>query len=220
MARKRPTQDSRGHEFSSGDAVSRRQVNLPLRRAIEISLRSLVIRMARSFVTSVVVMLAIGFLVYMLSVDQVAAALRSGEMVSKPPEAQRMWIAAISLLVAVVGITNTLFMSVSERYREIGTMKCLGALNRFVVELFLLEALAMGTIGSAAGGLVGTLVAVASGMMEPSSVGGWAQLPWLLLGKNFLIGVGAGMGLTIVGSLFPAWRAALMAPAEAMRTEV
>jgi len=200
--------------------VSRRQVNLPFRRAVEISMRSLVIRLARSFVTSVVVLLAIGFLAYMLSVDLVIASLRSGELVVKPPEAQRYWIAAISLLVAVVGITNTLFMSVSERYREIGTMKCLGALDWFVVELFLLEALAMGAIGSAAGGLVGTLVAIVAGMLEPSSVGGWAQLPWLVMGKNILICVGSGMGLTIIGSLFPAWRASRMAPAEAMRTEV
>ena len=183
-------------------------------------MRSLVIRLARSFVTSVVVLLAIGFLAYMLSVDLVIASLRSGELVVKPPEAQRYWIAAISLLVAVVGITNTLFMSVSERYREIGTMKCLGALDWFVVELFLLEALAMGAIGSAAGGLVGTLVAIVAGMLEPSSVGGWAQLPWLVMGKNILICVGSGMGLTIIGSLFPAWRASRMAPAEAMRTEV
>lgn len=197
-----------------------RQINLPLKRAIEISMRSLVIRIARSFVTSVVVSLAIGFLAYMLSVDSVIDSLRSGELTVKPPEAQRLWIAGISMLVAVVGITNTLFMSVAERYREIGTMKCLGALNWFVVELFLLEALAMGAIGSLAGALIGTLVAIASGMLEPSSVGGWSSLPWGLMGINILKCVAAGMLLTIAGSLYPAWRASRMAPAEAMRTEV
>ena len=191
-----------------------------MKRAVEISMRILVIRMSRSFVTSVVVLLAVGFLAYMLSVDAAVDSLRSGELIVRPPAAQRMWVASISMLVAVVGITNTLFMSVAERYREIGTMKCLGALDRFVVELFLLEALAMGAIGSLAGALIGTAIAVVTALLEPASAGGWSSLPWLLIGKNVLICVGAGLLLTIAGSLYPAWRASRMAPAEAMRTEV
>src|SRR4051812_28360133 len=133
-----------------------RQINLPLRRAIEISLRSLSIRFWRSLVTSGVIFLAIAFFTYMISSELVTSRLEIGELVTKEAGPQRLWVATLSLIVAGIGILNTLLMSVAERYREIGTMKCLGALNRFVVELFLLEAMAMGTIGSGLGALFGS----------------------------------------------------------------
>jgi len=200
-------------------SVVTRQVNLPLRRAVEISIRSLRIRFWRSLVTSAVILLAIGFLVYMLSVEPVAARLVVGETLQREGRDQRIWVAIVSMIVAAVGITNTLHMTVAERYREIGTMKCLGALNRFVVELFLLESLALGAIGSLAGSIVGTVLATVPWMLrakELEAVG----LPWRDLGINLLIGTGVGMALTIVGALYPSLRAAQMAPAEAMRTEV
>ncbi len=198
-----------------------RQVNLPFIRAVEISLRSLKIRFWRSLVTSAVVFLAIAFLVYMLSVESVNAMLEReiGEVIVKTAHAQRIWVAIISLLVAVVGITNTLHMSVAERYREIGTMKCLGALDRFVVELFLLEALAMGAIGASVGSLLGTILATTPWVFRIKELAE-ATLPWATLGQNFLIGCVVGLFLTVVGSLYPAYRASRMVPAEAMRTEV
>jgi ABC-type lipoprotein release transport system permease subunit len=61
------------------------------------------------------------------------------------------WLVIMSLLVCAVGITNSMLMAVTERFREIGTMKCLGALDLFVVELFLLESGLMGVIAAAAG---------------------------------------------------------------------
>jgi len=204
-----------------GEAVAR-QINLPFVRAVEISLRSLKIRFWRSIVTSAVVLLAIAFLVFMLSAESVSKNMEVGEVLAetaKTAKAQRLWVAMISLLVAVVGITNTLHMSVAERYREIGTMKCLGALDRFVVELFMIEAVAMGTIGSAAGSIIGTLMAVMPWFFRAKEVAD-AALPWAAIGHNFLIGLGAGMLLTLIGSLYPAYRASKMAPAEAMRTEV
>ena len=196
-----------------------RQINLPFYRAVEISLRSLKIRFARSLVTSAVVALATGFLVYMLSVERVTARLEVGEVLVKSAHAQRVWVALISMLVAAVGITNTLYMSVAERYREIGTMKCLGALNRFVVELFLLESLALGAIGSAAGALIGTVLATVPWVFRAKDLAA-VGLPWSALGRYFLAGLGVGMVLTIVGALYPAFRAARMVPAAAMRTEV
>lgn len=201
-----------------GEAVAR-QINLPLVRAVEISLRSLKIRFWRSAVTSAVVFLAIAFLVFMLSTEPVNQNLEVGEVLVKTAQSQRLWVALISMIVAVVGITNTLHMSVAERYREIGTMKCLGALDRFVVELFMLEAVAMGTIGSAIGSVLGTLMAIMPWVFRGKDLAE-AVLPWAALGQNFLIGIVAGMVLTLVGSLYPAYRASRMAPAEAMRTEV
>lgn len=199
--------------------VVTRQVNLPFKRAIEISLRSLKIRFWRSLVTSIVVFLAIAFLVYMLSVEPVTARLEVGEVIQRAAKSQRIWVALVSMLVAAVGITNTLHMSVAERYREIGTMKCLGALDRFVVELFMLESLAMGAIGSAAGSILGTLLATGPWLLRSKDLA-QVTLPLDVLGTNFLVGIGVGMLLTLFGALYPAFRAARMAPAEAMRREV
>jgi hypothetical protein len=214
------TVSDRRHEGAESPlSVVTRQVNLPLRRAIEISVRSLRIRFWRSLVTSAVILLAIGFLVYMLSVDQVAAKLVVGENLQREGRDQRIWVAIVSMLVAAVGITNTLHMTVAERYREIGTMKCLGALNRFVVELFLIESLALGVVGSLAGALVGTILATVPWMLRAKELVD-VGLPWHALGTNLLIGTGVGMLLTIIGALYPSLRAAQMAPAEAMRTEV
>ena len=199
-----------------------RQVNLPFRRAVEISVRSLAIRSSRTLATAFVVAFAIWFFTLMLSDGVVSAALETGEVVSRATRAQQaqdLWVVIVSMLVAVVGIVNTLHMSVAERYREIGTMKCLGALDRFVVELFLLESLALGLVGSMAGALCGTLHATVPWLLRGKELVE-VHLPLAALGKNFLIGVGAGLLLTIVGSLYPAVRAAKMAPAEAMRTEV
>jgi putative ABC transport system permease protein len=196
-----------------------RQINLPFARAVEIAIRSLKIRFWRSMVTSAVVFLAIAFFVSMLSATPVQVLLEKGEIIDKASAAQNIWVAIVSLLVAVVGITNTLHMSVAERYREIGTMKCLGALNWFVVELFMLEAIAMGAIGSAVGSVIGTMLAIIPWLFrgkELVAVG----LPWGALGMNLALGLGVGLALTIIGSLYPAYRASRMVPAEAMRTEV
>jgi hypothetical protein len=196
-----------------------RQVNLPLRRAIEISIRSLRIRTTRTLATSAVVMFAIWFLTLMLCSKPIQAALEIGEVITKESQAQDLWVVIVSMLVAVVGITNTLHMSVAERYREIGTMKCLGALDWFVVELFLLESLALGAIGSIAGALFGMLHSLYPWLTRAKELA-HVGLPLRAILINFAIGVAAGLLLTIIGSLYPAFRAARMAPAEAMRTEV
>ena len=70
---------------------------------------------------------------------------------------KQLWLVSIGLLVAVIGITNAMLMSVTERFREIGTMKCLGALDRFIVEILLFESAFLGLIGSCIGCVVGTL---------------------------------------------------------------
>ncbi len=202
-------------------AEVKRQINLPLKRAVEISLRSLSIRIWRSLVTSGVIFLAIAFYTYMISSDLVAGRLELGEVLTKSASAgtQRAWVAFLSLLVAGIGIMNTLLMSVAERYREIGTMKCLGALDRFVVELFLLEALGMGAFGAGLGALFGGLLATLPWFLRPPELAA-VTLPLAPLALALLKGAGIGMLLTTFGAIYPAYRAAKMAPAEAMRTEV
>ena len=73
---------------------------------------------------------------------------------------QTNWLIGLALLVAFVGILNAMLMSVTERFREIGTMKCLGALDSFIVKLFLIESFFQGGAGTVAGHPLGLLLSI------------------------------------------------------------
>ena len=128
------------------------------------------------------------------------------------------WLAILALLVCLVGIANAMFMTVQERFREIGTMKCLGALDGFIVKLFLLESSALGLIGTLTGILVGMLLSSIRQLM----VYGWPTLTYFPGGNIVLAGALSaviGLILSIAAAIFPAQRAARMEPVEAMRVE-
>jgi len=129
------------------------------------------------------------------------------------------WLVAMSLLVCTVGITNSMLMAVTERFKEIGTMKCLGALDSFVVLLFMLESGMMGIVASALGWVLGfvSIVLVAGFTKGWDVVGNVEPLSVLL---TFLYAILAGLVLTIVATIFPAQRAAVMPAAMALRSEI
>lgn len=142
-----------------------------------------------------------------------------GTLSSDDEKIQTRWMVGLALLVSFVGILNAMLLSVTERFSEIGTMKCLGALNRLIVELFLLESFFQGVVGTLAGILVGVLLTVVDGLRTY----GWQAWSLINLGETMgAIGIAAvaGVLLTIAGALYPAWRAARMQPVLAMRTEV
>lgn len=215
--------------------VPGRRIVLPWSKALEIAVESLRVRFGRSLITSGSIALATAFFMDTLANQAVLGSLKSlgnaeiNFMLQRhgidledatPGIAPRdLWIIATSMVVCLVGVSNALLMSVTERIKEIGTMKCLGALNWFVVELFLLESLALGALGSLAGAVVGTALAIVPWLLRAKELAA-VGLPWRVMGLNLLIGVGVGMLLTVFGALYPALRAAQMAPAEAMRTEV
>ncbi|MBU0707340.1 ABC transporter permease [Patescibacteria group bacterium] len=131
-------------------------------------------------------------------------------------------IGSIALLVAAIGIINTMVMAIMERTREIGVMKAVGASRGTIKKLFTLEAGFIGIIGGAFGLLLGWglgLVAnmVAKRFMEDGnfSVESIIEMPlWLIfgvLGFTFLVGILSG--------LYPAARAAKLDPIDALRSE-
>jgi len=120
-------------------------------------------------------------------------------------------IAVIALVVGAIGIANIMLVSVTERTREIGIMKAVGARNRDVMELFLVEATLLGTGGALVGLPLG--LAVAWGAAQYAEVG-FALAPfWSALAV--LVGVLVG----VVAGLYPAWRAARVDPIDALRYE-
>ncbi|MBN1807539.1 MAG: hypothetical protein JW909_00610 [Planctomycetes bacterium] len=128
------------------------------------------------------------------------------------------WLIVMALLTCAVGIANAMLMSVAERFREIGTMKCLGALDSLVVKLFLLESGMLGLVGAGIGIVLGTAVAVAAAAIQ-FGVFGMRCFP---LGEGLkVVGLSmlSGLLLAVIGAVFPALLAGSMKPVDALRVD-
>jgi ABC-type antimicrobial peptide transport system permease subunit len=152
-----------------------------------------------------------------------AALMEQQGVPTKPEEIesakiQNRWLLGLALLVAFVGILNAMLMSVTERFREIGTMKCLGALDSFIVKLFLIESLFQGVVGTVLGVTLGLALSI---LLAAVTYGhyAFANLPWGQVLLSVVVSVIVGVGLTVAGAVYPAWQAARMHPVEAMRVE-
>jgi putative ABC transport system permease protein len=195
-----------------------KRVYLPFAKAVEIAVRNLRTRFGRSIITASGVMLGIAFLVSVQSGNIITNAATAGRGFTS--EAQSTWLVVMSLLVCAVGITNAMLMSVTERFREIGTMKCLGALDRYIVEMFLLEALFQGFAGSLIGCVIGFIASLFSQAFKYGFGRVFSTLPVLELLGSMGIALLVGSILSVLAAIYPAYRAAKMPPAVAMRMEV
>lgn len=198
-----------------------RQIQLPLRKALAISLQSIRIRFWRSMITAAGIFLGIAFLVSVLTTSLIQQHLPGtiDPEVAAAAKNRQVWLVIMSLLVCTVGIANSMLMSVTERFKEIGTMKCLGALDIFVVELFLLESAILGLLASSSGWAIGTGSILLLGLAGH----GWAvvgKIQLIQLLGNLGIAMAVGGILTTVATVPPAIRAAKMPPAVALRMEI
>jgi len=214
----------------------RRLVELPMGKSIQMAFASIRVRFFRSLITTMSLVLAVAFLCYILVGNDIShALLASGDPALSQKltaagyditpgdtdlaaSAKQRWIVFLSLLVCVVGIVNAQLMSVTERFREIGTLKCLGALDRFVVRLFVLEAAMQGIVGSLAGMLAGIFVATLTATFR-FGLTIFYHYPINDIMISATWSIGTGTGLSLVGVLYPALLAARMQPVEAMRVD-
>jgi len=174
-----------------------------------IAISSLRLRFVRSILTVLTITTATAFMMYLLTMA------RAGD----PSEAQSWCLMMIlALVVSGAGVLNTMLMSVTQRYREIGTMKCLGALDSFVLLSVLVEAAILGLAGAALGVVGGLLI---SALLAAADYGS-AFLSHLRLNAlifKILFVFAVGMLLTTFGASLPAWIASKMPPMVAMRGE-
>ncbi len=121
-------------------------------------------------------------------------------------------LAGVSLLIGAIGIANVMFISVTERTREIGLRLAVGARRRQVLLQFLLEA----TFLSGAGGIAGVAAALGIGFLLKLVLSGFSAVAplWAILA-----GLAASAGVGIVAGYWPAQRAARLDPVEALRHE-
>jgi len=223
-----------------------REITLPFSKAVEISISNLRIRFGRSLITTSGVILAIAFLMSVWANNAVVDNLRAANkseinlLLQKKgietsleasgdasPEAlarmheeksKQTWLVALSLLVCVVGIANAMLMSVTERFREIGTMKCLGALDSFIVRLFLLESTFQGSAGTAVGILIGLILTLLLAMLDYGTYV-FTYFPTTGILKAAGLAMVVGTLLSLAGAMLPAYRAAKMEPVAAMRSD-
>ncbi len=225
-----------------------RQIQLPFAKAVEISLKSIRIRFWRSMITAAGIFLGIAFFtsvrmsavfsqVQTQIIQEKRAAIEAGRLKPTPEDTRQLadaatsskeqqaaknrldWLSIMALVVCTVGITNAMLMSVTERYKEIGTMKCLGALDGFIVKLFFIESCLLGLIASSLGFLVAwVLVSLYHLATDGTAVFG-AQY-WAGTGVLLVTTIVVGTALTFLATIAPAIKAAQMPPAAALRVEI
>jgi len=118
-------------------------------------------------------------------------------------------IAAISLVVGGIGISNIMLVSITERTHEIGLRKAIGAKSKDVLMQFLIEAIVLSLLGGIIGLIIATLLSLAARIFIPATV--TPSAVFLAIGFSVLVG-------TVFG-VFPAYRASKLQPIEALRSE-
>ncbi len=231
-----------------GRAGMRRQIKLPMTKAIEIALKSIKIRFWRSIITAAGIFLGIAFFTSVRMSGEFSAiqrkvieakrdAIAAGTLKPTPEDIRQVnslsadkaetqaaemrlkWLSIMALIVCTVGITNAMLMSVTERYKEIGTMKCLGALDGLVVKLFFIEASFLGFLSSVVGFVLGwAVISLIRLITDGLEVFGAAY--WLASVQLLGLSVVVGTVLTFIATILPAIRAAQMPPAAALRVEI
>jgi len=189
---------------------------LSLKEILDLSLKSIRRRPFKVAITITTTVLGTSFLIYLTLTTTIF--LRHAEA-DVSIEAYQYWLAFVSLLLCLVSITNSTAIEVLERYKEIGIMKCLGALDRHVLLLFFTES----TLVSLAGGILGFLF----GSIIATVISGF-QLGFDIVFKVSAFDLLSCLGLStvvaftisITATMYPAYKAAKARPSEAFRVEV
>jgi len=209
------------------------QVTVSWGVVFSVSWGSLRRRFLRSIITMLGVVLAIAFLTYMMVTDDLVKALialkddRLNVLLQKAGvdiftgggrDSMMILLIGLSLLTCLVGIVNAMLMSVTERIKEIGTLKCLGARDRFIVQTYFVESSLQGVLGTVSGMALGLVVGLAVGIV---TYGGAVLMhfPAWSVARSLAMALIMGTLMSVGASIAPAYWAAKKQPVDAMRVE-
>lgn len=133
-----------------------------------------------------------------------------------------LMVGIIALVVGAVGIVTTLYNSVTERIREIGTMKAIGAQNITILALFLVEASLIGVIGASLGTVIGIgggyIMSIAT-TTSPAGGGPPIHIPPIFVPMDLIKVWLLSLTLSVLAGMYPAWKASKLSPMVALRRE-
>lgn len=193
---------------------------LDMAKTVRMSVASLRLHGASSLLQGLTIAATAAFLVFVAGEIISVRLTRDLPTAEANPEqkiTQLVWILAVSLLVCAISNIISMMLSVTKRFREIGTMKCLGAFDESILRLFLIEAAMLGGAGALAGVVAGCILAWASTI----ATHGWVALSSAFGAQVAASAAGAFVTVTLLsflGAAYPAWKASRMLPIEAMRT--
>jgi len=128
-------------------------------------------------------------------------------------------IAAVSLLVGAVGIANTMFTSVLEKTKEIGTMKAIGAKNRDILMIFLFNSAMVGLVGGILGDMLGAFISTLFPMLGLQMMGGGGSSSMYFAPDLMALGLILAVLIGVISGVVPAYRASKLKPVDALRYE-
>lgn len=211
------------------------QVDVPWSVVLTVSWGSLRRRILRSIITMAGVILAIAFLAYMMAHDALIKAFIGAHddalnlLLQKAhvdiyadtgTDSMTLLLIGLSLLTCLVGIVNAMLMSVTERIKEIGTLKCLGAQDAFIVQTYFVESSLQGVLGTLLGIMIGLLVLFVTAL---SSYGAHVFSEMHAAGAGILkaifLAFVIGSIMSVCASIAPAYWASKKQPVDAMRVE-
>lgn len=132
-----------------------------------------------------------------------------------------LMVGIIALVVGAVGIVTTLYNSVTERIREIGTMKAIGAQNSTILALFIVEAGLIGVLGASLGVIVGIVSGYIMSIVTTTTVGGGpaVHIPPIFVPMDLIKVWLLSLVLSVIAGMYPAWKASKLSPMVALRRE-
>ena len=199
------------------------QSHFPILQAFAFAIQGIRLRLGRMLLVLAGVAVAVAFTNVLLTTNSLfdmlpPEAVSESVGMTRVPVFRWLWM-SVALLISTAGTLNAIVMSVTERIKEIGTLKCLGSRNIHIVEIFLFESVLLGVLGGILGGLLGYGAALLNFI---STVGVQFMTGQMALSAagNILVCIGISSGLALLASVIPVLMAAKVEPAAAMRYEV